>query len=180
VRKRHRLEREQLLDCPIDKVFAFYADAANLEALTPRFLHFRIVTLGPIAMRVGTRIDYALTLYGVPIRWRTLITRWEPGVGFVDEQERGPYACWRHEHTFEARGRRTLMRDAVDYREPLGALGQLAHVLFVRRALERIFDFRRDAAHRLLGAPGADAVASGSSGPNAAPSRAPDASRRAA
>jgi len=149
--KLHRLEREQLLDCPIDAVFAFYADAANLEALTPRFLRFRIVTPTPIEMRVGTRIDYALSLHGVPIRWRTLITRWEPGAGFVDEQESGPYAHWRHTHTFEARGRATLMRDTVDYREPLGVLGQLAHVLFVRHALDRIFDFRGDAAHRLLG-----------------------------
>jgi len=160
VRERHRLEREQLLDCPIDKVFAFYADAANLEALTPRFLRFRIVTPTPIPMRPGTRIDYALSLHGVPIRWRTLITCWEPGVRFVDEQEHGPYAYWRHEHTFEARGRQTLMRDAVDYREPLGALGQVAHVLFVRGALERIFDFRRDAAQRLLGRPLAGAALS--------------------
>ena len=151
MRKLHRLEREQLLECPIERVFAFYADAANLEALTPRFLRFRIVTPLPIAMRVGTRIDYALSLHGVPIRWRTLITRWDPGAGFVDEQEAGPYAYWRHEHVFEARGRQTLMRDTVDYREPLGALGRVAHALFVRGALERIFDFRRDAAHRLLG-----------------------------
>ena len=152
MRTLHRLEREQLLDCAIERVFAFYADAANLEALTPSFLRFRIVTPLPIEMQVGTRIDYALSLHGVPIRWRTRITRWEPGAGFVDEQERGPYTHWRHEHTFEARGRKTLMRDTVDYREPLGPLGQVAHVLFVRGALERIFDFRRDAAHRLLGA----------------------------
>jgi ligand-binding SRPBCC domain-containing protein len=156
----HRLERRQLLARPVDDVFAFYADAANLEALTPPFLRFHIVTPTPIAMRVGTRIDYALSLYGVPIRWRTLITCWEPGVRFVDEQEAGPYAYWRHEHAFEARGRATLMRDTVEYLEPLRAVGQLAHLLFVRRALDRIFDFRRDAADRLLGGARTDAPAS--------------------
>jgi hypothetical protein len=175
VRKLHRLEREQLLERPVDDVFAFYSDAANLEALTPRFLRFRILTPMPIAMRAGTRIEYSLSLHGMPIRWRTLITRWDPGVAFVDEQESGPYAYWRHEHTFEPRGRQTLMRDAVEYREPFGALGQLAHVLFVRRALDRIFDFRRDAVHRLLGTARASAPATAAQTPGP-----PGASRPAA
>ena len=147
---RRRLERGQLLPQPIEEVFAFFSDAANLEAITPPFLHFRILTPMPIAMRAGTRIDYALSLYGVPVRWRTLITRWEPGACFVDEQESGPYELWRHTHEFEPRGRSTFMRDTVEYLEPLGPLGQLANVLFVERALERIFDFRRDTTARLL------------------------------
>jgi len=150
----NRLERTQLLERPVADVFAFYSDAANLEAITPPFLRFRILTPTPIAMRAGTRIEYALSLHGVPVRWRTLITRWEPGVCFVDEQESGPYALWRHTHTFEPRGNSTLMRDVVDYREPFGALGQLAHVLVVRRLLDRIFDYRRDATGHLLGRAG--------------------------
>jgi hypothetical protein len=150
----HRLERSQLLERPAADVFAFYSDAANLEAITPPFLRFRILTPTPIAMQAGTRIEYALSLYGVPVRWRTLITRWEPGVCFVDEQESGPYALWRHTHAFEPRGTSTLMRDVVEYREPFGALGQLAHVLVVRRMLERIFDHRRDATGLLLGRSG--------------------------
>jgi ligand-binding SRPBCC domain-containing protein len=171
----HRLERRQLLQRPVDDVFAFYADAANLEALTPPFLRFRILSPMPIAMRAGTRIEYSLSLYGVPIRWRTLITRWDPGVAFVDEQEAGPYAYWRHEHAFEAHGGATLMRDTVDYREPLGALGQIAHAIFVRRSLQRIFDFRRDAVHRLLGGAGPNAAEA--AGPTSAT---PAASRQAA
>ena len=147
----NRLERTQLLERPVEDVFAFYADAANLEAITPPFLHFRILTPTPIAMRVGTRIEYALSLHGVPVRWRTLISRWEPGVCFVDEQESGPYALWRHTHTFEPRGTFTLMRDVVEYREPFGALGRLAHVLVMRRMLDRIFDYRQDATGHLLG-----------------------------
>jgi ligand-binding SRPBCC domain-containing protein len=148
--KVHRLERTQVIARPLDEVFAFFADAANLEALTPPFLRFRFLTPLPIAMRVGATIDYALSLYGVPIKWRSRITEWQPGVGFADEQESGPYALWRHTHSFEARGDSTLVRDVVDYAEPFGPLGRLAHTLFVKSALDRIFDFRRDAIKRLL------------------------------
>ncbi len=148
----HRLERTQRVERPLDAVFAFFADAANLEAITPRFLRFRILTPTPVEMRRGARIDYALSLFGVPTRWRTRITEWEPGVRFVDEQEAGPYAVWRHTHEFVPRGDATLVRDVVEYALPLGPLGALAHLLCVRRTLARIFDFRRDAMRRLLDA----------------------------
>jgi len=147
----HRLERSQDVSGTADQVFAFFSDARNLEAITPAFLRFRILTPLPVEMRAGTRIDYALSLFGIPVRWTTRITVWEPGVRFVDEQESGPYALWRHAHLFEARGEKTRMRDVVHYREPLGPLGRLAHLLFVRRTLERIFDFRSKAICRLLG-----------------------------
>lgn len=146
----HRIERSQEVPGTPDEVFEFFGDARNLEAITPPFLRFRILTPLPVEMRVGARIDYALSLFGFPVRWTTRITAWEPGVRFVDEQESGPYALWRHTHLFEARGGRTVMRDVVDYREPLGPLGRLAHLLFVRRTVEKIFDFRRGAISRLL------------------------------
>ncbi len=155
--KNHVLERSQLIDRPIQETFAFFADAANLEAITPNFLAFRVVTPQPITLSVGTRIDYELTLFGVPLKWRTRIAAWQPGRCFVDEQEAGPYAVWRHSHEFEARGQATLMRDRVEYREPLGALGAFAHWLFVERTLARIFDYRRDAITQLLAAPGTHA-----------------------
>ena len=147
----HRLERTQRVARPREAVFAFFSDASNLEAITPPSLHFRILTPTPIEMRVGARIDYALSLFGISIRWRTRITEWEPGVRFVDEQEIGPYSFWRHTHEFESDGEFTLVRDVIDYAEPLGPLGSLAHVLFVERALGRIFDFRREAIRRVLG-----------------------------
>ena len=147
----HHLRREQRIEKPRETVFAFFASAENLEALTPPFLHFRILTPLPIEMLAGTRIEYSLRLAGVPIHWRTHITEWEPDVRFVDEQESGPYAVWRHTHEFEARGGATLMRDHVEYREPLGPLGRVAHGLFVRRTLDHIFDYRRDQVSRLLG-----------------------------
>lgn len=146
----HQLCRTQLVDRPLPEVFAFFSDASNLDALTPPFLHFRILTPMPIELRAGARLDYQLSLFGVPVRWRTRITDWQPRKRFVDEQESGPYALWRHTHEFEARGSSTLMRDVVDYSEPLGPVGTIAHVLFVRRTLDRIFDFRRDAVLRLL------------------------------
>jgi ligand-binding SRPBCC domain-containing protein len=154
-RRTHRLERTLRVERPRDEVFAFFADAANLEAITPRFLRFRILTPAPIEMRPGARIEYALSLFGLPLRWRTHITTWEPGVRFVDEQESGPYALWRHTHEFEPDGEATIVRDLVEYAVPLGPLGRIARVLFVERALDRIFDHRSDAIRRLLGAAGA-------------------------
>ncbi len=146
----HQISRTQLLAKPLEEVFAFFSNPSNLEELTPAFLHFCILTPLPIALGAGVQLDYELSLFGVPVRWRTRITDWHPGKRFVDEQESGPFARWRHTHEFEARGSSTLMRDVVDYSEPLGPLGAIAHVLFVRRTLDRIFDFRRDAMRRLL------------------------------
>ena len=131
-----------------DVVFPFFADARNLEAITPPFLKFTVLTPLPIEMRVGTLIDYKLRLRGFPIRWRTRITSWEPPLRFVDEQIRGPYRQWIHEHSFEERDGGTLMRDVVRYIAPGGAI---IHFLFVRRDVESIFAFRRRRISELLG-----------------------------
>ena len=144
----HRLVRTQSIPRPREAVFAFFADAGNLEEITPPFLRFRILTPAPVEMRTGARIDYALSLFGIPLRWRTRITAWEPAVRFVDEQESGPYAFWHHVHEFESGGASTLVRDVVDYSLPMGPLGSLAHALFVERTLGRIFNFRREAIRR--------------------------------
>jgi ligand-binding SRPBCC domain-containing protein len=136
------LEREQWLPATLERVFAFFADAANLQAITPDWLGFRIRTPLPLAMRPDARIDYTLRLGSLPLRWRTRIAIWEPGVRFVDVQERGPYALWEHSHDFEAMGGGVLMRDRVRYALPLGPLGVAAHALVVRALLARIFDFR--------------------------------------
>jgi ligand-binding SRPBCC domain-containing protein len=142
----HVLERSQRLALPAARAFAFYADALNLEAITPPWLAFRVATPGPIEMRSGTLIDYRLRLHGVPVRWRTRIAVWEPPERFVDVQVRGPYALWEHTHTFEPDGPdAVVIRDRVHYALPFGALGRLAHALIVRRDLERIFDHRRRA-----------------------------------
>ncbi len=141
----HELEREQLIAGDPDEVFAFFADAANLEAITPPWLGFRIVTPRPIAMAEGALIEYRLKLHRIPVSWLTRIEIWEPGERFVDAQVRGPYKLWRHTHSFEQRPEGTLVRDHVSYEIPLGPLGDLAHRLLVRRDLARIFDYRQAA-----------------------------------
>ena len=156
--RRHVLERTQVVPLPRDEVFAFFADARNLEAITPSFLRFRIVTAGPIAMAAGALIEYRLSLFGVPFSWRTRIETFEPGVRFVDVQLRGPYRRWRHLHAFDDAPGGTRVTDRVEYELPLGPLGALAHGLFVRGALARIFDHRRERIEALL-APGATRVA---------------------
>ena len=139
-----------MIELPRERVFDFFADAANLEAITPPELRFRILTPQPIDLRRGTLIDYRLRLYGISIGWRTEITDWDPPYSFVDTQIRGPYAEWVHTHRFEATDdRTTLMSDEVHYRLPLGMLGDLGHFI-VRRQLERIFDCRAEAVEQML------------------------------
>lgn len=135
------IEKEVWLPRPRGEVFAFFSDARNLDALTPPWLGFEIVTPGGISMRSGALIDYRITVHGIPMRWRTEIAEWDPPRRFVDVQLRGPYHVWRHEHTFEEREGGTLCGDRVEYR-PRG--GALMNRLFVRRDIERIFRFRQD------------------------------------
>ena len=148
----YTLEREQLLPLPPGETFEFFGDAHNLEAITPPWLHFRVVTPTPIAMDAGTLIEYRLRLHGLPIRWLTRIEAWEPGRRFVDVQLRGPYRLWHHTHTFTPHGDGTLMRDRVRYALPLGPLGWAARTALVRRDLDRIFDFRREEVAARFGA----------------------------
>jgi ligand-binding SRPBCC domain-containing protein len=151
VSRRYLLEREQTIRRSLEDVFAFFSDAGNLEAITPPFLRFRILTPRPIAMHEGALIEYRLRLFGAPIFWRTRIDVYEPPHRFVDMQIQGPYRLWRHEHTFEPVAGGVRMVDRVDYELPLAPLGPLAHGLFVGRMLARIFDYRRDRVADLLG-----------------------------
>lgn len=133
------LSQVQMFDRPLEEVFDFFAAAENLERITPPWLRFRIVTPTPIEMRVGARIDYRIRLRGVPVRWQSEITTWEPPHRFVDEQVRGPYRLWVHEHVITREGRRTRVEDTVTYAVPGGVL---VRNLFVRTELERIFEYR--------------------------------------
>lgn len=137
----YRLSTEFWTPRPLGEVFPFFADAHNLQVLTPAFLNFRVLTPAPIMMRVGTTIDYQIRLHGLPIRWKSLISAWEPPFRFVDEQVRGPYKFWHHEHTFEEIDGGTVIRDIVHYGVPGGGL---IHALLVRRDLTAIFQYRAD------------------------------------
>lgn len=146
----HRLEREQYFERPLDEVFAFFAKASNLERITPPWLRFELLTPEPVQMAVGTLIDYRLRVHGVRLGWTSQIEVWEPGRQFVDRQLRGPYALWHHRHRFEPADGGTRVYDEVHYAIGLGVVGELAHPLFVRRDLERIFDHRRTAVREIL------------------------------
>lgn len=132
-----------------EALFPFFADAANLDAITPPWLHFHILTPLPIVMAEGTLIDYRLRVRGVPLRWRTRINTWQPPHHFVDEQIRGPYRLWIHEHTFEPRAGGTLARDRVRYAVPFD---WLTHGWLVRPDVERIFEFRAAALRQRFAA----------------------------
>jgi len=134
------LESSQRLEAPRENVFAFFADARNLETLTPGYLRFRLLTPTPIELRIGARIDYRLRVRGLPLRWTSEITDWRPPERFVDEQIHGPYRRWTHEHMFEESDGVTIVRDRVRYTVPGGAVIER---LFVRPDLRRIFKYRR-------------------------------------
>jgi ligand-binding SRPBCC domain-containing protein len=138
----HLLARSQLVPASPSEVFGFFSDARNLEAITPPWLRFSVLTPGPIEMGAGALIEYRLALHRVPVRWVTRIEEWHPGRSFVDVQMSGPYRLWHHTHTFAERDGGTLVGDRVRYALPLGLLGTIAHAAFVRRDLERIFAYR--------------------------------------
>ena len=147
----HVLRREQRLPGPPAEVFPFFSDAGNLEAITPPWLRFEVVTPRPIEMRPGALIEYRLVLHRLPIAWLTRIEEWEPGVRFVDMQMAGPYRLWHHTHEFRVHpDGGTVMTDTVRYALPLGPLGALAHRAVVRRDVERIFAFRARAVPALV------------------------------
>lgn len=140
--KEYLLERTQVIRRPLAEVFPFFADAANLEIITPPWLGFRILTPGPIEIQSGTLIDYRIALCGVPLKWRTRIESFETPVRFVDTQVWGPYDFWHHTHEFSEIPEGTRMVDRVRYRIPWGPIGELARWLFVDRQLKMIFDYR--------------------------------------
>jgi ligand-binding SRPBCC domain-containing protein len=126
---------------PPDVVFSFFADARNLEILTPPWLQFKVLTPGKIKMATGTFIDYRLRIHGIPLRWKSEITCWEPPHVFVDEQRRGPYTLWVHEHRFKENEGGTLAVDSVRYAVPGG---KLLHDLFVKRDIKNNFTYRTE------------------------------------
>ena len=145
------LETEQWVPRPVREVFAFFADPRNLARITPPFLNFRILAVSTPTLESGTRIDYRLSVHGVPVRWQSLIRDWSPNQSFVDVQTRGPYRRWEHTHEFVAHDGGTVIRDRVVYELPLGGLGRLVAGSWVDGDLAKIFAYRRATVRELLG-----------------------------
>jgi ligand-binding SRPBCC domain-containing protein len=145
-RRLQTLHREMTVPASIEDTFAFFADAGNLQRLTPPWLYFVVLTTAPIVMQVGAEIEYRIRLRGVPLPWRSIIDVWEPGVCFVDRQTIGPYRWWRHEHRFERVSAGTRVIDHVVYAPRLEWLS----AGLVQRDLERIFTYRQEALRVLL------------------------------
>ncbi len=135
------LRAEMLVEQPLETVFEFFADAKQLERITPPILNFKILTPMPVEMKARLLLDYQISIHKIPIKWRTEIAVWEPPYRFVDRQLKGPYHLWHHEHTFEETENGTFVKDKVIYK-PIG--GALVHKLFVRRDLEKIFRYRQE------------------------------------
>jgi len=146
----HILTRKLTLDLPREQIFEFFADAGNLERITPPQLNFHISTPHPIKIEKGTLIDYKLKLRGFSLTWRTQITEWNPPVSFTDAALKSPYKQWIHRHVFtELEKNKTLIEDEVKYRLPFAPFGDLAH-FFVQKELNSIFDFRQKKVLEML------------------------------
>ncbi len=147
----YTLEREQWVPAPLEQVFAFFSDAENLETLTPEWLRFQILNPRPIALSAGALIDYRLRWHGIPLRWRTEITCWQPPHRFEDVQLKGPYRLWHHTHTFQWVDGGTQIGDAVRYALPFGIFGRTAHAFSIRGNIEQIFEYRQQKVRTLFG-----------------------------
>jgi len=146
----HTIRAELEVPLAQEETFSFFSKAENLQRITPDSLDFQILTPGPIEMREDTVIDYRIKSMGLPMRWRTLITVWDPPQQFVDEQIKGPYQTWIHRHSFIPLAEdRTLIRDYVRYELPLTPLGEITHPI-IRAQLNGIFRFRDEETPKLI------------------------------
>ncbi len=148
----YRFQSEQLVPRPLPEVFAFFSEAENLQEITPKWLHFQVLDVTPKPIQQDTMIRYRLRLHGLPLRWTSRITDWNPPHSFTDVQVSGPYTLWEHHHKFIAEGENeTRIVDDVQYALPLGPLGKLAHWIKVRTDVEEIFAFRKRSIQQRFG-----------------------------
>ncbi len=136
---------------PLPETFKVFEDPYNLAKITPPWLNFRVTSKDRVEMRKGAEIQYLIRWFRLPVRWKTIITEYDPPHKFVDEQERGPYTFWRHHHTFEDTAEGTKVKDRVEYRLPFGLMGRLVHGIVVRRQLLAIFRYRQRELAKMFG-----------------------------
>ncbi|MBZ0180397.1 MAG: SRPBCC family protein [Melioribacteraceae bacterium] len=146
----YNLYREQIVNKPLEEVFAFFEKPENLEVITPKWMKFKIKTPPPLIMKVGAEFDYKIDLMKIPLKWKTIITEYAPPYKFVDVQKKGPYKKWIHTHTFETIGDKTKITDNVDYEIPAGILGSILNKIYIGKTLKAIFDFRETTINRMF------------------------------
>lgn len=143
--KTSRITRHQFINLPVEKVFEFFKSPENLGKLTPPEMSWKILTPKPIKMSVGKVFDYSISLFGIPLTWKSIITDFDPPYRFVDEQLAGPYRFWHHSHVFEKANGGTMVRDEVHYLVPMGIVGKIIEMIIIRHQLDRIFNYRQEA-----------------------------------
>lgn len=148
----HQLYREQQLNCSIDEAWKFFSSANNLSKITPKEMNFIVRTkLSDDAIYEGMIIDYYVSpLLNIKMSWQTKIIEVNDRKSFTDFQEKGPYKLWNHHHEFIENENGVLMKDTVDYELPLGFLGEIAHVLFVKKKLKHIFNYRTQVLDKMF------------------------------
>tara|TARA_X000000368_G_scaffold346469_1_gene285798 strand:+ start:1618 stop:2106 length:489 start_codon:yes stop_codon:yes gene_type:complete len=148
--KVYELSASHHVDAPLEKVFNFFSKPENLSKITPAKMGFNVLTPSPIKMERGALIDYTIKVFIFPLRWRTLITAYDPPNKFVDEQLKGPYSFWHHTHTFEANNNGVVIKDVIKYSIPMGILGRVLHYLWIKNDLKKVFDYRKEVIDRIF------------------------------
>ena len=150
--KLYKLHKKQNLPITVDEAWTFLSSPKNLKTITPDYMGFNILSGADREMFAGQIIQYIVTpVLGIKTKWVTEITHVNQGHYFVDEQRFGPYALWHHKHFIRPIKGGIEMEDIIDYKLPLGWIGQLAHPIFVKPKLKEIFDYRQRKLIELFG-----------------------------
>jgi ligand-binding SRPBCC domain-containing protein len=149
----HTIKTEQRIPAELDEIWEFISSPANLRNITPEYMGFEVTSKDIAAkMYAGMIISYKVRpLMNIPMTWVTEITHVEEKKYFVDEQRKGPYTMWHHEHHLEVIPGGVLMSDIVSYIPPMGILGEIANSVFISRQLDGIFSFRRKRLTEIFG-----------------------------
>lgn len=150
--KIYTLHSKQFLPITLEEAWDFFSDPMNLNTITPDDMGFKTLSGADRKMYPGQIIQYIVTpLLNIPMKWVTEITHVDHKKFFVDEQRFGPYALWHHKHFFKEVPGGVEMEDIVDYKLPMGMLGQLMHPILVKPRLHQIFEYRRKKLIELFG-----------------------------
>ena len=148
--KYYEFKKKQFINLPVNEVFDFFSNPENLEKVTPEYLNFKINTKLPLVMGKGQFFDYQLRVRGIPVKWTSIISFYDPPHCFIDEQIKGPYSSWQHIHTFTEKNGGTSINDFVKYSLPLGYIGQIINSVWVKKDLKNIFKYRRKKIPQIL------------------------------